>query len=114
MDATPWPSSRNAAVQRISAEFARRSGGRMLDASGAYAYEAVLVIADVLQRARSTDPDALVAALKTTSFAGGITIANGPVVFNEVGDNANASTAMIHVLGQRPRVVWPREVAEDR
>lgn len=45
----------------------------MFDASGAYA--------------RSTDPDAFVAALKTTSFTGGITIANGAVVFNEVGDN---------------------------
>ena len=114
MDAAPWPNSRSAAVQRISTEFARRSGGRMFDASGAYAYEAVLVIADVLQRARSTDPDALVAAIKTTSFTGGITIANGPVVFNEVGDNPNASTAMIQILGQKPRVVWPRDVAEER
>ena len=86
----------------------------MFDASGAYAYEAVLVIADVLQRARSTDPDAFVAAIKTTNFTRGITIASGPVVFNEVGDNPNASTAMIQVLGQKPRVVWPRDVAEER
>ncbi|HKC82794.1 MAG TPA: ABC transporter substrate-binding protein, partial [bacterium] len=114
MDAAPWPNYRSAPVQRIAADFAKRSGGRMFDASGAYAYEAVLVIADVLQRARSTDPDAFVAAIKTTNFTHGITIASGPVVFNEVGDNPNASTAMIQVLGQKPRVVWPRDVAEER
>jgi branched-chain amino acid transport system substrate-binding protein len=114
MDAAPWPNGRTATVQRISAEFAKRSNGRTFDASGAYAYEAVLVIADALERAHSTDPDALVAALKASSFTGGITINNGPVVFNDVGDNPNASTAMIQILGQRPRVVWPRDVAEER
>jgi hypothetical protein len=68
----------------------------------------------VFERARSTEPDALVAAIKKTSFAGGITVANGPVIFNETGDNPNASTAMIQVLGQRPRVVWPKDAAEQR
>ena len=37
--------------------------------------------------------------MKKTSFAGGVTISNGPVVFNEVGDNPNASTALIQILG---------------
>ena len=30
-----------------------------------------------------------------------------------VGDNPNASTAMIQILGQKPRVVWPQEAAEQ-
>ena len=92
----------------------KRSGGRNFDASAAYTYEAVLVIADVLERAASTDPDALVAAIKKTSFTGGITVSTGPVVFNELGDNPNASTAAIQILGQKPRVVWPREAAEQK
>jgi branched-chain amino acid transport system substrate-binding protein len=114
MDAAPWPNYRNPAVPKIAAEFARRSNGRYFDASGAYTYEAVLVCADALERAASTDPDALVGAIRKTSFAGGITVSNGPVVFNELGDNPNASTAMIQILGQKPRVVWPREVAEQK
>ncbi len=32
---------------------------------------------------------------------------------NETGDNPNASTAAIQILGQRPRVVWPKESAEQ-
>ena len=71
-------------------------------------------MADVLERAGSSDPDALVAAIRKTSFTGGVTTATGPVVFNEVGDNPNASTAAIQILGGRPRVVWPREAAEQR
>ncbi len=114
MDAAPWPNYRHPDVPRIAADFARRSGGRYFDASGGFMYEAILVMADVLERAGSTDPDALVAAIKKTNFTGGITVSSGPVVFNETGDNPNASTAMIQVLGQRPRVVWPKDAAEQK
>ena len=89
-------------------------GGRNFDASGAYSYEAILVIADALERAASTEPDAVVAAMKKASFAGGVTVSSGPVVFNDTGDNPNASTAMLQVLGQKPRVVWPKDAAEQK
>jgi hypothetical protein len=35
-------------------------------------------------------------------------------VFNQTGDNPNASTAMLQVLGQKPRVVWLKDVADQR
>ena len=114
MDAAPWPNYKSAAVQKVGAEFAKRANGRYLDASGAFAYEAVQLIGDALERAGSTEPDAIVAAIKKTNFKDGVTVSNGPVVFNEVGDNPNASTALIQILGQKPRVVWPREFAEQK
>ena len=114
MDCTVYANYRKPETQKIATEYAKRSGGRHFDASGAYAYEAIQVIADVLERAASTDPDAVVAAIRKTSFAGGVTVSTGPVVFNEVGDNPNASTAMLQILGQAPRVVWPRDVAEQK
>lgn len=114
MDAAPWPNYKGANVQRIAADFAKRSSGRYFDASGAFAYEAMQLVGDALERAGSTEADAIVAAIKKTSFKDGVTVSNGPVVFNEVGDNPNASTAMIQILGQKPRVVWPREVAEQK
>jgi branched-chain amino acid transport system substrate-binding protein len=114
MDAVPWPNYRNPATPRIAAEFTKRSGGRLFDTSGAFTYEAVLLIADVLERARSSEPDAIVAAVRQTSWTGGITVSNGPVTFDDNGDNPNASTAMVQILGQRPRVVWPKEAAEEK
>ena len=109
MDAAPWPNYKSPVTQKVAADFAKRSNGRYFDASGAFAYEAVQLIGDALERAASTDPDAIVAAIKKTNFTGGVTVANGPVVFNEVGDNPNASTALIQILGQKPKVVWPRD-----
>ena len=114
MDSTVYANYRKPETRRIAAEYAKRSGGRNFDASGAYSYEAIQVIADVLERAASTDPDALVAAIKKTSFPDGVTVSSGPVIFNDTGDNPNASTAMLQILGQKPRVVWPRDAAEQR
>jgi branched-chain amino acid transport system substrate-binding protein len=114
MDMTVWPNMRLPRTQQLAAEYVKRSGGRNFDASAAYTYEAILVIADVLERAGSTDPDALVAAIKTTRFAGGVTTSTGPVVFNELGDNPNASTAAIQILAGKPRVVWPKDAAEAK
>ena len=114
MDCTVYANYRLPATQRIAPEYLKRSGGRNFDASAAYSYEGMLVIADILERAASTDPDTVVAAVKKTSFAGGVTVSTGPVVFNETGDNPNASTAMLQILGQKPKVVWPKEAAEQR
>jgi ABC-type branched-subunit amino acid transport system substrate-binding protein len=114
MDATGYANYRKPETQRVAAEFARRSDGRNFDASASYPYDAILVIADVLERAVSTDPDAIVAAIKQTSFAGGLSVQSGPIVFKETGDNSNTSTAMLQVLGQKTRVVWPKDVAEQR
>ena len=54
----------------------------------------------------------MVAAIRKTSFAGGVTVSTGPVVLDEQGDNPDASTAMLQIPGQAPRVAWPRDVAE--
>jgi hypothetical protein len=35
----------------------------------------------------------------------------GPIVFNEIGDNPNAITTMIQILGGKPVAVWPKEAA---
>ena len=114
MDATVYANYRKPETQRVAAEYAKRSGGRNFDASGSYSYDAIQVIGDVLERAASTEPDAVVAAIKRTNFAGGLSVSSGPIIFNETGDNPNASTAMLQILGQKPRVVWPKDVAEQR
>ncbi len=114
MDNVPWPNFRTAETRRIAAEYVKRSGGRNFGTSARYTYEAPLVIADVLERARSTDPDAVVDAITKTDFTGGLMVAAGPIGFNEIGDNPNAGTAMIQILGQKPRVIWPKDAAEQR
>ena len=65
------------------------------------------MIADTLERAaRLDDPDAIVEALRATSYTGGLMQYGGPVVFNEVGDNPNAIPTMIQILKQK----WSRDL----
>ncbi len=114
MDNVPWPNFKNPRTNRVAEEYAKRSNGKIFDTNSGYSYEAILIMADVLERAKSTEPEARVDAIKKTSFKDNLMVAVGPVVFNEVGDNPNASTAMIQILGQKPVVVWPRDAAAQK
>jgi branched-chain amino acid transport system substrate-binding protein len=114
MDNVPWFNPLSAKARRVQEEYAKRSGGKTIDTNSGYSYEAITVLADVLERARSTDPDAIVEAIKKTSFKDPIMVSGGPIVFNEVGDNPNASTAMVQILKGKALVVHPQAVAEAK
>ncbi len=112
MSSTVWPNLKAPATQKLSDEHVKRAGGKYLDANAAYTYDAVSVMADVLERAKATGADALVEAIKKTNLGGQVAVAAGPIRFNDNGDNANASTAMIQILRNKPLVVWPKEAAQ--
>ncbi len=114
LTSVPWPNFKNPRTREVAEEYRKRSGGKTFDTNSGYSYDGMLVVADALERAKSTDPDVVVDAIKKTRFAGNLMVSAGPVVFNEIGDNPNASTAMIQILGQKPVVVWPKEVAEQK
>jgi branched-chain amino acid transport system substrate-binding protein len=114
MDNVPWPNFKNPRTRQVAEEYAKRSGGKTFDTNSGFSYDGMLLVADILERAGSTEPEAIVEAMKKTSFTGGLMVSAGPVTFNEIGDNPNASSAMIQVLGQKPVVVWPRDAAEQK
>lgn len=114
LTSVPWPNFKNPRTQAVAQEYVRRSGGKTFDTNSGYSYDAMLVIADVFERARTTEADAVVDAIKKTNFKDNLMVSSGPVVFNEIGDNPNASPAMIQILGQKPVVVWPREAAAQK
>jgi branched-chain amino acid transport system substrate-binding protein len=114
MASTPWANFKNPRTQRVAEEYQKRSGGKTFDTNSGYSYDGMFVIADVLERARSTDPDVIVDAIKKTNYGAGLMQYGGPIVFNELGDNPNAVTTMIQILGQKPVAVWPREAAVQK
>jgi branched-chain amino acid transport system substrate-binding protein len=114
MNNLPWPDFKNPRTRRVAETYAKRTGGKTFDTNSIYSYDGLHILADVLERAKSTKADAVVDAIKQTRFAGTIAVSVGPVVFNEIGDNPNASSAMIQILGQKPVVVWPRDSAEQK
>src|SRR6266542_1640223 len=92
LTSVPWPNFKNPRTRQVAEEFAARSeketGRRKtFDTNSGYSYDGMFVLADVLERAKSTDSEAVVDALKKTRFAGGLMVYGGPIMFNEIGDN---------------------------
>ena len=111
MASVPWPNFKLPKTQTLAAEYLRRSGGKTFDTNSGYSYDAMTLIADVLERAKSIDSEAVVGAIRATNYTAGLMQYGGPLVFNEVGDNPNAIPTMIEVLGQKPVAVWPKDAA---
>ena len=111
MASTPWANFKNPRTQKVAEDYQKRSGGKTFDTNSGYSYDGIFVIADVLERAKSADPDVIVDAIRKTNYGAGLMQYAGPVVFNELGDNPTAVTTMIQILGQKPVAVWPKEAA---
>jgi len=110
LDNAPWYNPKSPLTQKVAADYERRYG-EQLTTDSAWAYQGVMVIADVLERAASTDPDKFVEAARKTNIKDHV-ISGGNIQFSENGDNLGASTAMIQVREGRARVVLPKEFAE--
>ncbi len=85
-------------------------GGEM-GSSTVFAYVAPYVIADALERAGTTDPEALREALSKTQITDHI-LPQGPIVFDENGQNKNAAAAMMQIRQGKIQVVWPKDYAQ--
>jgi branched-chain amino acid transport system substrate-binding protein len=112
----PWINPTSPVYQQANAAF-QKAHNRYLDTNSAYAYAGVQVIADVLERAGSTDPEKILAATRQTNFKDH-PLVGGPIQFDEKGDNKGALTALVQVqpdddLLKRVKIVAPKEFAQS-
>jgi branched-chain amino acid transport system substrate-binding protein len=113
MDNVPWVNPMGKMYKEVNAAFSKKFPGKYLDTNSGYAYLGVLVIADALERAKSTKPDNIVAALRKTYLKQDLMVGLA-VAFDERGDNINADTAMIQIINQSIKVVLPERAAEAK
>jgi len=111
MDNVPWYNPVGKMYKEVNAAFAKKFPGKYIDTNSGYAYLGVLVIADALERAKSTKAEDIVEALKKTYLKQDLMVGLA-VNFDERGDNVNADTAMIQIIGQTLKVVLPDKAAE--
>ena len=71
------------------------------------------VLADALERAKSTNRDAVREALVKTDLKDHI-LPQGPIVFGPDGQNKNAQAAMMQILGGKNVTVWAGAYAEAK
>src|SRR5881397_3602052 len=72
LTSVPWPNFKNPKTGAVADDYKKRSSGKTFDTNSGYSYDAVFVMADVLERAKSTDADAIVEAIKKTNLATGL------------------------------------------
>jgi branched-chain amino acid transport system substrate-binding protein len=113
MDNVPWVNPAGKMFKEVNTRFGQKYPGKYLDTNSGYAYLGVLVIADALERAKSTKADDIVAALTKTYFKQDLVI-GGAVTFDKKGDNINADSAMVQIIGQAVKVVLPERAAEAK
>ncbi len=113
MDNVPWYNPLGKTYKEVNTKYSKLYPGKYIDTNSGYAYLAVLVIADALDRAKSTKADDIVPALKKTYLKQDLMVGLA-VAFDERGDNMNADTAMIQIIGQSLKVVLPDKAAEAK
>lgn len=98
---------------KLVAEQLETKYGVKISGESAYAYTAMRILADALERAGSTKPDAIQKALVATEFKDHV-LPQGPVVFDKVGQNVNAMLPLSQVQNGKVVMVAPEKYAETK
>ncbi|MEG3614303.1 MULTISPECIES: ABC transporter substrate-binding protein [Isoptericola] len=100
----------NADSQALAEAF-EAEHGEPIRSSAVLSYDAVMVIAEALERAGSTDTTAVRDAVTETGYAP-LMVADGPVTFDETGQNTNAAVVVMQIQDGDIVQVFPQEFAE--
>jgi len=106
LEARPWAKPIN---ERFKAAY-----GRSFDTSAAQGFSDTYILADVFERAASTDPEAVREALAATEITSGpaMIMPYEKIVFDSEGQNPYARCCIVQVLDNEFKVVFPFHVAE--
>jgi branched-chain amino acid transport system substrate-binding protein len=103
----------NANVVEIRKRYEAQYGAAM-DTASMLSYQAVMVLADAIERAGSTDPAAIRDALAQTNLTNHLMAYPGPIKFDSAGENVNAQPVLMQVQSGAVVQVWPVELQESQ
>jgi branched-chain amino acid transport system substrate-binding protein len=93
------------------AELYQETYGDEIRTAAVLSYDAVRVIADALERAGDASPQAVRDAIAETELDS-LIAQDGPITFDENGENENAAPILMQVLEGTVQQVYPEEYAE--
>jgi branched-chain amino acid transport system substrate-binding protein len=107
-----WDTGKPGSTSFIINEMFKKKYGRDLDDTSARWMQGFLVLAEAINRAGSTAPDKIQAALKATDLkADQLMIGYRGVQFDETGQNTLSATYLIQLQGKEYKSVWPDDRA---
>lgn len=98
-------------VQAVLTKF-EATYGEAMDTEAMLAYQAIYVIADALERAGSSDPADVRAALAETNLVEHFLAYPGPIAFDAAGENINATPTLMQVVNGAVQQVLPLDLQE--
>ena len=107
-----WDSGKPGSTSYKINEMFKKKYGRDLDDTSARWMQGFLVLAEAINRAGSTDPAKIQAALKATDLnSDQLMIGYRGVKFDETGQNTLSATYLIQLQGKEYKSVWPEDHA---
>jgi branched-chain amino acid transport system substrate-binding protein len=107
-----WDTGKPGSTSFIINEMFKKKYGRDLDDTSARWMQGFLVLAEAINRAGSTAPDKIQAALKAADLkADQLMIGYRGVQFDETGQNTLSATYLIQLQGKEYKSVWPDDRA---
>jgi len=111
-DGNYWHNPQSARAKAVFAAYEKRFSST-LTSHGVQAYTVIYVVKDALERAGSPDRDKVRDALAKTNLTDHI-LPQDAIKFDDTGENANASPALLQVQNGKPVVVGPARFAEAK
>jgi branched-chain amino acid transport system substrate-binding protein len=105
-----WYDPTRPLTKRVLERWSKDYPNERMEVNPGFGWESIQVVADAYQRAQSTRPADLHAALKTTNIADHIMF-GGPIAFDAKGHNNNIGGVLLQNQNQQPVVVMPKEAA---
>ncbi len=109
----PWYDPNKKLSQILEAALAKADPGVNLNTNHIFTFEALMVAADAYKRAGSTDPKALVEAIRTTDITDNASIGPG-IKFDAKGQNAGVKDGAIQNRGGKLVTIAPKEAANAK
>ena len=112
MNRSAWAVGKPGSVTAVINDLFKAKTGRELDDTSARSMQAMLVLADAINRAGSTAPDKIMAALRATDLnQDQVMMGYRGVKFDQTGQNVLAATYLIQLQGNQYVAVWPEKSA---
>jgi branched-chain amino acid transport system substrate-binding protein len=113
MSFIPWYDPKKNLSQQLLNAIEKAYPGLNMNSNHAYTFEALLVAADAFKRAGSTDPKALVEAIRTTNITDNVSTGPG-ISFNEKGQNDKLKCAGIQTRAGKFVTLAPKAAADAK
>src|SRR5262245_17950819 len=113
MSFIPWYDPKKPLSQQLQAALAKAYPELNMNEKHVYTFEALLVAADAFKRASSTDPKAMVEAIRTTNITNNVSIGPG-ISFNEKGQNDKLKCAAIQNRAGKFVTLAPKAAADAK